>query len=182
MYRYFPSLWHHNPYCSRHHIIFNRLLQNFAYVLGTPSVTCAHSFGTTVLPHVENDWVMQNFWSTPVKYLILSFYFVLDGFPSWCGRNWVIFYIICIPVNYLFYLLNIFLLIAQTLKIFLPNSGFISRIFQNNIEISKNVKSNLGNLTKLPNNLRDGVEKFRRVPVKKNIESLEYTIVIFRIC
>ncbi len=54
---------HH--YFSRKNVIFNQLLQNFTCKLRIPSVTCAHSFSTTVLPHAENVWVMQNFWSTP---------------------------------------------------------------------------------------------------------------------
>ncbi len=29
-----------------------------------PSVTCACSFSTIVLPHTKNGWAMQNFWNT----------------------------------------------------------------------------------------------------------------------
>ncbi len=46
---------------SHHHVIFYQLLQNFTCALGTPSVTCMHSFGSTVFPHAENVWAMQNF-------------------------------------------------------------------------------------------------------------------------
>ncbi len=63
------EVWHlqiqTRRYFSRRHLIFKQLLQNFACVLGIPPVTCARSFGATVLPHMENDWMMQNFWSTP---------------------------------------------------------------------------------------------------------------------
>ncbi len=45
--------------------VYDQLLQNFAWMLGIPPVTCAHSFGVTILSHAENGWAMQNFWSTP---------------------------------------------------------------------------------------------------------------------
>ncbi len=53
-------------YFSCHGIIFNRLLQNVVCAFGIPFVTCAGSFGATVLPHVENGWATQNFWSALV--------------------------------------------------------------------------------------------------------------------
>ncbi len=56
---------HCHRYFSCHILIFNWLLQNFRSVLRMLSVTCTHSFGTAVLPHVENGWMMQNFWRTP---------------------------------------------------------------------------------------------------------------------
>ncbi len=51
-------------YFSCHLVILDTLVRNFACALWTPSVTRARSFNTTVLPHVENCWATQNFWST----------------------------------------------------------------------------------------------------------------------
>ncbi len=65
---------------SRHCVILNPLLRNLARVLGIHSVIRAHSFNVTVLPHAENGWAMQNFWSTPrtmISALILL-----------CNRQW----------------------------------------------------------------------------------------------
>ncbi len=63
-------------FCYR--VIFNWLLQNFTRVLGIPSAPCARSFSATVLPHVENSWVTQNFLSPPRK----SFMKILSDFPE----------------------------------------------------------------------------------------------------
>ncbi len=54
--------------------IFNQLTQNFTFALGLPSgtCTCTCSFGATVLPHVENGWAMQNFWSTPCTLVVVN--------------------------------------------------------------------------------------------------------------
>ncbi len=52
--------------------IFNRLLRNFACTLEIPSITCARSFGATVLSFVENGGATQNFWNTRHKRLFFK--------------------------------------------------------------------------------------------------------------
>ncbi len=58
---------HH--YFSLHRVISNWFLQNFTYVLGIPSETCAHSFDATMLSHAENGWKAQNSFEAPFTQL-----------------------------------------------------------------------------------------------------------------
>ncbi len=90
-----------------------------------------------------------------IEIIILSFYFVSDNFPSWCGRNWVISYL-NMSVSYLIiYWLSFTLrcLFIQNFKIFEPKFSFFARTFSKQYRNCREFQKKFGNFKEIADNI-----------------------------